>query len=85
MPQSQERIAASIRMVADGVLHLTHHPRQHLLRREGPGAARGRARLGELVGELVREQGGEALFDFVEAARRASIAHREGDTTRTAS
>ena len=37
-------------------------------------------RLGILVGELVREQGGEALFDLVEAARRASIAHREGDT-----
>ena len=36
-------------------------------------------RLGELVGEVVREQGGEALFDLVEAARRASIAHREGD------
>lgn len=36
-------------------------------------------RLGQLVGELVGEQGGEALFDLVEAARRASIAHREGD------
>jgi len=36
-------------------------------------------RLGELVGELVKEQGGEALFDLVEAARRVSIAHREGD------
>src|SRR5690606_13544730 len=35
-------------------------------------------RLGELVGELVREQGGEALFDLVEAARRAAIARREG-------
>jgi phosphoenolpyruvate carboxylase len=35
--------------------------------------------LGELVGELIREQGGEALYDLVEAARRASIAHREGD------
>ena len=33
-------------------------------------------KLGELVGELVREQGGEALFDLVEAARRTSIAHR---------
>jgi phosphoenolpyruvate carboxylase len=37
-------------------------------------------RLGELVGDLVREQGGEALFDLVEAARRASIARREDDT-----
>jgi phosphoenolpyruvate carboxylase len=36
-------------------------------------------RLGELVGELVREQGGEALLDIVEAARRAAIAHREGN------
>ena len=36
-------------------------------------------RLGALVGELVREQGGEALFDLVESARRASIAHHEGD------
>ena len=35
-------------------------------------------RLGELVGELVKEQGGEALFDLVEEARRISIAHREG-------
>jgi phosphoenolpyruvate carboxylase len=35
--------------------------------------------LGQLVGELVREQGGEALFDLIEAARRAAIAHREGD------
>ena len=37
-------------------------------------------KLGELVGELVREQGGEALYDLVEAARRVSIAHREGDS-----
>ena len=36
-------------------------------------------RLGELVGELVREQGGEALFDLVEAARRAAIERREGN------
>lgn len=36
-------------------------------------------RLGELVGEVVKEQGGEPLFDLVESARRASIAHREGD------
>ncbi len=37
-------------------------------------------RLGGLVGDLIKDQGGEALFDLVEAARRASIAHREGDT-----
>jgi phosphoenolpyruvate carboxylase len=36
-------------------------------------------RLGSLVGQLVEEQGGEALFDLVEAARRAAIAEREGD------
>jgi phosphoenolpyruvate carboxylase len=36
-------------------------------------------RLGELVGEIVREQGGEALFDLVETARKLAIAHREGD------
>lgn len=36
-------------------------------------------RLGRLVGDLVKEQGGEALYDVVEAARRAAIAHREGD------
>jgi phosphoenolpyruvate carboxylase len=36
-------------------------------------------RLGELVGELVREQGGEALYDLVETARKLAIAHREGD------
>ena len=36
-------------------------------------------RLGELVGELVREQGGEALFDLVETARKLAIANREGD------
>ena len=36
-------------------------------------------RLGELVGDLVKEQGGEALFDIVEAARRTAIVHREGD------
>jgi phosphoenolpyruvate carboxylase len=33
--------------------------------------------LGELVGDLVKEQGGEALFDLVEAARRIAIANRE--------
>jgi len=41
-------------------------------------------RLGQLVGQLVEEQGGEALFDLVEAARRAAIAQREGDAEATA-
>lgn len=35
--------------------------------------------LGVLVGEVVREQGGEALFAAVEEDRRAAIARREGD------
>ncbi len=36
-------------------------------------------RLGKLVGELIKDQGGEALFDLVEGARRAAIARREGE------
>jgi phosphoenolpyruvate carboxylase len=35
--------------------------------------------LGRLVGELLREQGGEELFDFVENARLRSIRRREGN------
>ncbi|HYT83519.1 MAG TPA: phosphoenolpyruvate carboxylase, partial [Gemmatimonadales bacterium] len=35
--------------------------------------------LGALVGEVIREQGGEALFAAVEAARRAAIRRRQGD------
>jgi phosphoenolpyruvate carboxylase len=35
--------------------------------------------LGALVGEVIREQGGDALFDAVEANRQAAISHREGD------
>jgi phosphoenolpyruvate carboxylase len=38
-------------------------------------------RLGELVGQLVLEQGGEALFDLVETARKLAISYREGDQT----
>lgn len=34
---------------------------------------------GALVGEMLREQGGAALFTAVETARRAAIARREGD------
>ncbi|MEM9406704.1 MAG: phosphoenolpyruvate carboxylase [Acidobacteriota bacterium] len=34
--------------------------------------------LGALVGEMLREQGGEALYDRVEGARRCAIAVREG-------
>ncbi|MBT8441532.1 MAG: phosphoenolpyruvate carboxylase [Gammaproteobacteria bacterium] len=35
--------------------------------------------LGEMIGELLKEQGGEALYDLVEAARRTAIDRREGD------
>ena len=37
-------------------------------------------RLGELVGELVREQCGAELYDLVELARKTAIARREGDS-----
>ena len=35
--------------------------------------------LGALVGDVIREQGGEALFQRVEAARVAAIRRREGE------
>lgn len=35
--------------------------------------------LGALVGEVIREQGGDALFEAVESDRRTAIARREGD------
>ncbi|MDH4047811.1 MAG: phosphoenolpyruvate carboxylase [Gammaproteobacteria bacterium] len=35
--------------------------------------------LGTMVGELIREQGGDALFDFVETARQRAIRRREGN------
>jgi phosphoenolpyruvate carboxylase len=35
--------------------------------------------LGALVGEVIREQGGDALFEAVETDRQAAIARREGD------
>ncbi len=34
--------------------------------------------LGRLIGEILRDQGGEAFFDLVEGDRRAAIARREG-------
>ncbi|HUL03412.1 MAG TPA: phosphoenolpyruvate carboxylase [Gemmatimonadales bacterium] len=37
--------------------------------------------LGALVGNVIREQGGDALFERVEAARVAAIRRREGDET----
>ena len=41
--------------------------------------------LGSLVGDMLREQGGDTLFEAVEAARQASIRRREGDATAEAS
>jgi phosphoenolpyruvate carboxylase len=35
--------------------------------------------LGALVGDVIREQGGDALFDLVEKDRRLSIRRRGGD------
>src|SRR6185503_10049509 len=35
--------------------------------------------LGALVGDVIRERGGEALFTAVETARVAAIRRREGD------
>ena len=35
--------------------------------------------LGSLVGEILREQGGEALFDIVERDRKLAIRRRDGD------
>jgi phosphoenolpyruvate carboxylase len=35
--------------------------------------------LGAMVGELLREQGGDRLFDFVETARQRAIRRREGN------
>jgi phosphoenolpyruvate carboxylase len=37
--------------------------------------------LGALVGEVIREQGGDALFEAVEGDRQAAIARRDGDPT----
>ena len=35
--------------------------------------------LGTLIGELLKEQGGDELFEFVETARLQSIRRREGN------
>ena len=37
--------------------------------------------LGNLLGEVLHEQGGEALFSRVETARQTAINRREGDVT----
>jgi phosphoenolpyruvate carboxylase len=36
-------------------------------------------RLGAIVGEVIREQAGDELYEFVETARRLAIARRDGD------
>ncbi len=36
--------------------------------------------LGGMIGEMLREQGGDALFDAAETARRTAIDRREGDS-----
>ena len=36
--------------------------------------------LGDLVGQVIREQGGDELFGRVESARHAAIRRREGDS-----
>ena len=36
--------------------------------------------LGSLVGEVLRDQGGDKLFELVEADRQLAIARRDGDT-----
>ena len=35
--------------------------------------------LGELIGQMLRDQGGDALLDLVEGDRQAAIRRREGD------
>ena len=52
--------------------HITFPPKDEPLRRDV-------GLLGDLVGQVIREQGGEQLFRCVEAARRAAIRRREGD------
>jgi len=50
-----------------------HFPPEHAALREDVHA------LGELIGQILREQGGKELFDLVEVDRHAAIARREGD------
>ena len=50
-----------------------HFPQKHEALRDDVHA------LGALVGEILREQGGEELFQLVEHDRVAAIGRREGD------
>jgi phosphoenolpyruvate carboxylase len=53
--------------------HLIQFPPKHLALREDVH------QLGMLVGEMLREQGGDDLYALVEGDRRAAIERREGD------
>ncbi len=55
-----------------------HFPPKHAALRDDVHA------LGALVGEILREQGGQALFELVEQDRLAAIAWRDGDEKSTA-
>ncbi|MEM1263117.1 MAG: phosphoenolpyruvate carboxylase [Pseudomonadota bacterium] len=63
-------MAASKQSLRQGDLDFTEHTRA--LRAEV-------RRLGEMTGELLREQGGEHLYELVETARQLAIRRREGD------
>jgi len=54
-------------------------PRQVLFQPKDEPLRRDVGLLGDLVGSVLREQGGPALFDCVERARRAAIRRREGE------
>jgi phosphoenolpyruvate carboxylase len=58
--------------------HQIHFPPKHEALRDDVHA------LGSLVGEVLLEQGGHALFDLVEQDRRLSIRRREGDAAAAA-
>ena len=59
---------------------MSHRTRRDVQFAPKDGALRDDVRtLGALVGDMIREQGGDALFERVERARRAAIRWRDGD------
>jgi len=54
-------------------------PRQVLFQPKDEPLRRDVGLLGDLVGSVLREQGGQGLFECVERARRAAIRRREGE------
>jgi phosphoenolpyruvate carboxylase len=54
--------------------HQIQFPPKHLALREDVH------QLGVMIGEMLREQGGDELYDLVEADRRIAIDRRDGDT-----